>query len=364
MIIRLLVGGGLVEGVRSLRYTHAEFQHEIVQCEIPRTRANVRRYSSGTPVQITWGLSIAMKHTFVGYVSNVDPQFSSQDMTNGNERSLTLVCIGASYMLKDGGFLTMKSVSASTVARRLGESTRFDTTNVQAHPYLAPLWAQAGRSAFSFLNDLAHESGYTHYVRGLSLYFHDRLRALSTLGAAPLFTPRSQGGWLLDFDGSLGTTTGSGGDLLRRTAHGVNPRTGKEFAAVNNGGTRRPLLGRERMTPMFSGGATLVADDYGDAASRLSAIEGTNELALQAKIRTRGSMRVYVGGAVQIQGLDSANDGLWFVSSVEHYLTAKQEFVTKATIGRDALGGVVLPPQPARTISRGARLVNSKWVLA
>lgn len=364
MILRFTIGGRQ-EALRSFEYHHAEFRHEVVVLSIPRTVANARRFASGTPMSVEWGASPTKKNLFFGYVSHIDPEYDISERANGAERSLSVVCMGPSYLMQDGGFLTAKSTPPSTIARQIGEKYRFDTTHVQAHPRIFSLVAQAGRSAFTFLNDLAQECGYTHYSRGLALYFHERLSALSTLGAPPVLAPRLQGGGLLKFDSSIGDATATGGVTARRLVHGVNPRTAQVFAAKNQGNVRRPLLGRERITPRFSvGETTMVLDSYADASQSLAAQEGNNELGIQARVHSLGEYRMFVGGAVSIQGIDTVNDGLWYVTDVTHHIYAPDKYETRATLGRDAFTGVVLPRRAERSRARGARLLNSQWVLA
>lgn len=351
---------------RRVVLTQSEFQHELAVIEVPSFSVDSKRYQTGTPVTLAWGTSPTNGRTFVGYVSHTEPVYRVEGNEDGETDWRKVVCVGATFVLKDGDYSGYKDVSVPTVVRAICERYRLDASHVQTHARVFGSLSQNGRSFWDFLVDLAQKIGYVLYARGTSLYFHDRLSAVSNVrGNIPAFSPK--GGGLNNFKSQIGATTPTGGDLFDRFGFGVNAETGAVITAQRKAVATRPVLGR---VPYYAvhqrGDANLSFGSAAEGDDALAAKALSNQLPISAKIEVGGHTNVRVGGVVQLNGLDLTNSGLWYVKHVRHEITPKS-YITTAEIGRDATTAVTLPPTgPAlvTNLERGSRLNGLQWVVA
>jgi len=347
--------------------SQGEYRHEIMTATVSSMSTDSKRYQTGVPVELVWGDSPTNKQLFLGYVSHVEPMYDSGRYSTDTHARKNVVCMGASFVYKNAAYLNLKNVTASVMARRMCTVMRFDSSGVQDHDRVWPTLTQGGKSYWLYLAELAQRIGYTMYARGTDLYFHDRLSAAARFrGQVPSFS--TGGGGLAKFESQVGKSTPMGGELADRVLYGTDSRTGRPILGQQQNARQKPLLGREGLAALFVQGETgRAVDSPQEARDELSAMARQNQLPVTAKIKVRGNPKVQVGGLVHLGGIDSVNDGLWYVTGTKHVFDGPNEYMTEALVGRDA---VVAASNMPSTLGvdvpkpRGSRLVNGLWVTA
>jgi hypothetical protein len=341
-----------------LEIHHAEFTHEIAVATVPSSSVDSKRYRSGVPVTLAYGPTPFTAQLFVGYISHVVPDLGMQR----NRKQVYM--IGASFAMKQGGGLGLRDHTASGAARRVAEEFRFDKTNVQEHPRKFPTLNQSGQSYWEFLVRTAKDVGFTCYTRNTSLFFHDRLSAISRFKGA---IPRAAvGSNLVSFRSQVGQSTPEGGELANRFVYGMDASTGKPILGQGKAGAQKPLLGREGLQALFSRGETgKPVASLQEANQTIEALHLANQLPITAEAVVEGNARIVVGGVLYLEGLEKTNSGLWYVTGVQHTFDNKS-YRTTARLGRDALtASTSLPAAPAVDLPpvRSSRLLNGQWVV-
>lgn len=354
------------EQPRRVELHHAEFQHSVLTVDVPTFSVDAKRYQTGVPVLLTWGHHPAFPSYWYGYVSHTKPIYSAAKVDPQTREMRQIVCIGASFWMKNGAYLGFRDANVTTLARAIAEQFRLDTSQIQQHTRVFASLNQSGRSYWAFLVELATKVGFTVYCHGTTLYFHDRLSAVSkTTSSMPWFSPTD--GSLGKFQSLIGAVTPDGGDLVDRYAYGVQAETGQPVLGQFKAQEQRPLLGSSPMTAVLQRGAADVqAGSLAEAQDTLGALAQQNQLPVVAEIEVTGTTLLRVGSAAYLRDLDLTNSGIWYVMSTVHTITG-DGMTAKARVGRDALVAAVAPPA-APTFSlpnvRASQLSNYQWVAA
>lgn len=337
-----------------------EFKHDLAMLTVPNASVDMKRYRSGVPVRLAWGTGPTASREFIGYVSHVEPMLAS------DTDKKKVVCIGASFVAKEGGYDSFKNLTASAMVRQIATKFRFDAANVQNHTRVFPSLSQNGRSYWQLLIELADRVGYTLYCRGTVLYFHDRLAALSKQRSVPIFGGTT-GLEIIKFNSSIGKATPTGGTLAHRAVYGVNPHTGRPLLAQQKSDAQRPLLGRTALEALFTqGDATTSVNSIEEGQAHLSAQASANQLAVTAAAVLDGNARVRVGDAIFLVGLGPINSGRWYVVGTRHVFDGPTAYQTHVDLGRDGVVATTAAPPASGALAatRSSRLVNGLWVAA
>jgi hypothetical protein len=368
VICQVSFAGAPAVGVTEATFRHAEFEHEQALLVLEgRAATRAQALMSGSPMLITWGSSARPLRALAGYVSHIKPGFGLASGNKGPDKKLGVYCVGASYLLKQGGYYTGRNVTAPVPVRLAAEQFRMETTFIDQHSQIWPVLAQAGRSHWQFLVECAKRMGWTLYVHGTTLYCHERTAALRLSQTAPVFSGTT--GSLHDFHNSVGATSPEGGAARDRHAYGVNPRTGVLLRHTNKANTSKPVFGTTPIKPLFGQGQTaLVVDTLAEAHDRLKGEELGNRLTVEASMTGTGDQSVRVGRALGITGLSVNDNGYWYVKEYTQTIRTSLErapvFTIEATLGRDSERGYVIPPPGPQKAARGSRLVSGRWVAA
>ena len=118
--------------------------------------------SSGDPVQFVWGMG-ETEQTFVGYVNHIEP-------TTIVDNETKIVCISASYLLKNAYQTIYKNVTADEVIKRIAAKHGLKAVT-QRHPRLYKSLVQAGQSDWQMCRRLAKQCGYALKIEETTLYF-------------------------------------------------------------------------------------------------------------------------------------------------------------------------------------------------
>jgi hypothetical protein len=118
---------------------------------------------SGDPVTFTYS-SGKIKSTFKGYVSYID---QANKMSGSNT---TVVCVGASYVLKNTDQKIYTKMTADQVINKIAAKHGFSCTT-QKHPRLRDAVVQSGQTDWQVCTSLAKQTGFALIVENTHITF-------------------------------------------------------------------------------------------------------------------------------------------------------------------------------------------------
>lgn len=367
LVASISFASGAVLPVREMSVTMAEGRHEVATITVPDETPDSSKFRSGSPVTISWGYGKGDQAVMVGYVANWEPAIE-RGATDAFKRTMSVMCMGASFRLKDADYEVHRGVTASYVAKRVAEKFRFDVAGVEDSPTLHDMLPQQGKSYWAYLQWMASQVGYVVWCRNTTLYFTSRRAALATSRGAfiPLVQTNSGPGTLLNFTPRSGRWAPEG-QRAERMAHGINPRTGSTFGATNKGDDKA-LFGSID-TPLFTAGTPEMAlGTLDEMRTSLAASERGTQQHITAEAVVRGDARLRVGAAALVSTPNSGVDsGLWYISEATHTLRFGgdgESYTTKVKLLRDAYEKQLTPVLQGPATLRGSRLLNDRWVAA
>lgn len=361
--------GSQPDKIDGAKYLHAEFQHERFVVRMAGVSPDSPKVATGMPIQVDWGIEPYAMRVFYGYVLYTKPEVSMHKESE-HARHLQIFCVGASQPLGQGGYLTLRKASVSTAMRRVAEEFRFDTYYIGNHPHQWPMLAQSGKSYWEFLCESAQRCGWSFFTYNTRMFFLDRAAVLGdTRAPVRVLSPTAGGGEIVRFTNNVGTATPDGGRLAVRRAAGVNPRNMQVLSATNRANTVKPLFTGKSLTPYFTDGVNVPFESLAEGGSLLKGMEVGNQLSITATLDGLSDPRIRIGRAVALERMETKSDnGLWYVTGVEHEMVDVANAKMRLHLGRDTLssdGNVTpLPVRSTWPVGRGSRLVNSQWVLA
>lgn len=354
-----------------------EFAHDVFSVVIGKMDDDSRIFTSGSPVEIEWGLESQDVRTLHGYVHHTEP-ISSQGASR--DTWLRMVCIGASYVLKEKHQQVWRGARVSSIVREKADAVKF-SGDVQEHRQVWESLVQDG-SDWDFLVGLAQRIGWTFYADDTDLHFKDPFSNLKhQLDSASYFMTREQnqpgGDWataLHSFHAVSGDNTPDGGQKVQRHLNGVDPRTG-DFFSMDTLPAFSGLGAQSTSGPLFTNYETDPVVNIGEAAAKMVGKTRANRFHIQAKAEARGNARVRPGQLIALFGLGQRHIGYWYVHGVEHELSGA-DYYLHLSLGRDSdfhrFGRPHMRPRtyiPARTTPYGTligetpptMLVGGQW---
>jgi phage protein D len=360
-----------------MKVMQCEAKHDLAVVTVRDEDPNVPEYTTGTACQLIYGFSPHQLETFYGYINHVSQPYERTTNLNQSLVYMDVVCVSASWILKQAFSRIWTSIQASAVVTEVAKSAMFSTT-IETTDFSWPQLANPGRSAWSFLGELAGKLGWSLACNNTNLRFMSHDRVLSReAGTMPTFYSRTAAPNLnyetiTRFESLQGETVQlEGHERTKRVLSNVDLTSGQVFT-VNNTGVSQGL-GTTRLAPFFTEYETdLVAADQQHAQARLDAEAQRNRFHIQASANVSGNSEVKQGTGVVLLGLGSKNSGVWYVEEVVHNLKLGK-YTMDLTLGRDALGDtghrsrpsgiawqvtdrVGLPSTPPSTV-----FVNGQW---
>ncbi len=347
----------------ALTISEREFAHDLAIAHIPFEYAGSKRYETGTPVEVRWG-TVYPNNTnrFYGYVHHTEPVYT-RGGRGGRSHTLKVVCIGASYRLKQPRQRVWKMRTAPSVVRELANLVKF-SGDVQPHGDIRESIANPGVSDWRFMVEQAQRIGYTFYVSNTDVHFHDRITRFRRLQrSAPVFFARQPGDNTLGdsiyaFHIIVGETTPDGGDQAIRVIQGVDPRFAEVVSALDRVGTPiREQLAQRSFSPEFLKYETdIVAQNIGSATTQLEGLARKNRWHYVANAEVVGVPSVHQGSPVFFEGLGPRDSGYWYVEGVEHVIRP-DDYRMYLSLGRDSSYVTRSRPQEAA----GRRVIRQRF---
>lgn len=321
-----------------------QYHHDVLTIHYLRTSGTwFEDIPTGLPVKFTWNQE-GRTREWVGYVSYI-----SKTVQGKAEKPMSVVCVGASYPLKERATRNFSNVTipdvAAVIAREYGLHLIADT-----HPTIFPQLTLAGHSYWEWLAEQAKRIGFTLRVDGINLYFQRLDKAIDrkATDSPYLFFEGTYMPPMAQYnDRTLQEFTVLKGEHIES---GTSIRAEKKFAGVNpvyastNDDSRRPdSVGRglrtEASDVLFREYRSDQVVQSQSMASQLA--EGAAHLArlnLPAKIKCMGDPRIVPFAPVRINGTGVKTDGLWVVQQATHNIRSNGEYEIEALIVTDGTG--------------------------
>jgi len=187
--------------------------------------------SSGDPVQFTYSTN-NIKQNFYGYVYSVEP-INESDAQNTN-----ILCVAASYLLKNTDQKIYKNVTADQVVTKIAAKYGMRAVT-QRHPRVRKTIVQAGQSDWQLLRRLAKQTGFALRVEGTTIIFVSKNKIYANkkdqapyfnyvdkeLGGSVTRLERAMGS-IISFDPIVSDESPELGSRVDRIITGYNEKTG------------------------------------------------------------------------------------------------------------------------------------------
>lgn len=345
----------------------ADYAHEVATLTVPRTLLPYHGREENQPVQIKWGNYPGTSATFYGYVHHTEPYYEKREIDR-----VRLVCLGATSVLSQPIQRIWTNRTADSVAREIVERV-YLSIDAEPHSKVWPvLSAGAPLTVWEYLVELAGKVGFILQADGTEVRFLSPNALFSRYG--PLAPVLTYGPDFTRFRPQLGNKEQGVG--TKRVLHGVNQRDGSLFSVSDSGPQANFRLGSELPDSPFVQLVSATADSPGDGADKLAAMAETDRFTYRATAEFLGDAAITPGTVLYLTGLETTQNGHWYVQAVEHDLNIQDRTHTSyLVLGRDALGPYVpsssgagvltlMRPTPTgdvMTASPPSVLVSGRW---
>ena len=319
---------------REVRVVQAEYAHEIAVVTYVYTDKLLAAVTKGKPISVRWGWP-PQTADFVGYVHHV--AVDHEPDRPGFPKLMRVICIGATDVFNQTAFRQYRSVRVDAAVTDVAAAAGFSTL-IERHDYAWPLLQQEGQSTWTFLNDCAKRIGWTLYARGTDLRCHSRV--IRSSGALSYRQAPSDNDYNVDrmalysFKAVQAETLKDAPSNRARVVRGVDS-TGVLFTVVT--GTPDALSGARALAPKLVEYTNTAASSVAEAEAILAGEQENNRHHIRAKATVTGDPRLHPARAVRLIGQGRDNDGLWYVTRVEHVLTGTR-YRAALELGRDSVG--------------------------
>lgn len=327
--------------VSSVQIDMANFMHEMATILVRNQRISSATLTDGSPVRISFTDGLAERE-FVGYIHHIQGSIDRQVDTT------KVVCIGATYILKQSQQSVFRNLSATAVAAEVCERNRLShyiTPNSRMFDQLV----QAGETDWKFLVYLANLIGYTVYPDGASVVFEPRLRSWTdSSNSTQRFLLTRQGdprkGSMFEFSPTTGTTLPTpDGFTAVPVLSGVDPKATSHLTQSRTG--KRTTLRTKPVEDRFTAYRTgTVINSLKEGMYEAEAFTERNAFPLKATAKFVGSASLTPNSPVFLKGVGSEYSGYWVIDAVTHVVENGQYFchanILSDSFGRDTTGSL------------------------
>lgn len=329
--------------VNRVKVLMSEGMHDTAIITLRDEPTDAPELQPGTPIMMQYGWATVDMDWFYGYIDHIEHHY--QRATPQGSTYEDVVCLGVSYTLKDPFVGAWSNVPCSAIVRLIAQKY-FLATMLETDDPVWPQLSAPGSSAWTTLIQLANKVGYSLACNKSQLRFISVATAMKanwagmpvfrTRNAAPTYYTQS----ISQFQALTGETAPIPGHTKAvRSITGINPQTGQVVAAANDGtGLRSSQLGQNLVYPFFGQQVSnQVVNSQGTAVATLQGMTECNRFNYQATATLAGLSSVKQGMPITLLGIDSNNDGVWWVQEVVHKI-ASTGYSMDVCLGRDSLG--------------------------
>lgn len=193
---------------------------------------------SEDPVKFTY-ITDKVKSEFLGYVYEIIPR------DDADSNNTDIVCVSASYILKNTDQKIYKNVTADQVVDKIAKKNGMKAVT-QRHPRVRKMIVAAGQSDWQVCRRLAKQTGFALRSEGTTIYFVSKNKIYSKskpsakyfeyvdseIGGSAVKYNRSYG-TILSFSSEISDTSPELGAKVDRVVTGYNERTGKVIETLH-----------------------------------------------------------------------------------------------------------------------------------
>ena len=321
--------------VSSFRLVQEKYKHEIAYLTFNEWEVVFDSVKPGIPVDVVYQEPNS-ERTFYGYVHHIEP------VKTPGSNHITVVLIGASYVLKQASQRIYTNMTASAVIKEIAERNEFSYSIVD-HPRVYPQIAQAGVTDWLLMVRLAKQCGYSLRTENTSIYFEPLTEDFTTYKSqANIFEMRNandpEGSTLYSFNPIIGETLHWEAGSKSATAVSGIDLTGANTNFAVTKQTRDTTIRQNRTEEFFDRFETqVVALDYESAFYESEAIDVLTMFPYRASATVLGHAGLRPGMPVYLSGIGESYEGYWIILEAEHVIENLQ-YTTKLVVGIDSLG--------------------------
>ena len=328
----------VTQSLTSMTLLQQEYGHDVVSMVSYRDDNAPNRYSTGTPLTISWGLTNYRVEVFTGYVHHSEPIMLPGGQP-ADRQMVKVVCVGASWLMKEQHRRIFNGRTIPSVIKEVLDGYRL-SGQVTDDTRVWDSLAQAGESDWEFICALAKRLGWAVYPNNTDVAFRDRRvspqtsrRTAKAFTAPGVGQPSGGMGQIITFQAIDGETTPDGGQKANRVLFGMDAMQGTSFVVTQD--QPEPTLAWSSPDPVFLEFQNDTARDYAEASALVAGKTDVNRMYIQAKVEVQGEPAVRPGDVVCLLGMGAKNSGYWYVQSAEHELGVGS-YTTHLTLGRDS----------------------------
>ena len=299
--------------------------------------------STGTPVVFTWNQGTNSK-TWTGVVNHVSTQSASQQ-----ERTMKVVCVGASYALKKRASRTWKNKTITEVASIIAKQFFMNFVGEPSTKRFEQL-SMTGQSYWKWLQEYASKIGYAFYVENMTIYMRPMHRLLNesvsnspTMGLELPSPAANVKAW----DRTLDSFVVERGDYfdgaetlytVKATA-GVNPLTSKRIKSKSSPAGDVALRTRASVSsPVFEDLSNEVVHSSSFSKRTAKDLALAARFNVTAKLRGQGDPRIRPYGAVYVLNTGTDTDGFWSIKKAHHSFNITGLYEVSLDVATDGIG--------------------------
>jgi len=303
----------------------------------------VQTFKTGTPVSFTYRNDKVNK-TFIGYFSHV--QYPSAQTL---DRHVELVCIGASYPLKETISKIWVNTSASQVVTEIAKQAQLTPMVTSSNVKFSQI-SMVGHTFWEKIKELADKIGYGVQVLGTEVHFHpiDTMIDLfmTTIPVMSFLDPLTNSSsvfsvpTLQSFSSKLGDyIQGNANNRTHKVVSGVDPVTGKAYSSKSSPHTVGKPLRANTKAPLFSRVETSVVAHSDSMVKALADGKAhLSRLSIPGKGSGQGDPRVSPWSTIEIRNTGDNSDGFWIVKTAVHEMTLDGKYFVDFTCATDGFG--------------------------
>jgi phage protein D len=347
------------------------YEHEVATILFKDWDVRYENVSPGTPIEITLK-SDGQQRPFLGYVHHIKP--SKTPGTNFTE----VVCIGASYVMKQASQTVYKDITADQVINKIAKKHKFVAYTVP-HNRVYPQISQTGHTDWEFMVRLAKQCGYSLRTEGTELYFQPMLNEYTNFRSEAFSfhmkpANNTYGTTIYSFDPLVGDSLPFEDAFKSAISISGVDRFSSDSLAITKQRRNKKTRIKQKSEHFDRFDTSVVAPNLEVASFEAEAAESRNAFPYRATVEVVGTPELKVDSPVYLGGLGETYSGYWTVLSVEHKIIEtdlrRQTFTTIMTVGTDSLGEAdkwndnlkILSPEasPSRTIIANVRQTKRK----
>ena len=371
------VGYAEVKTTTQVEILQGEFLHDTAVVTLRGANMSDPTLQPGVVVSIGYGWYHFQVEQFYGYIDHIESHY--QRLTSDAAEYHDVVCIGASYVLKDPYVGSWMSVQASALVQQIAVSYGLSTL-VEVDDTTWPQLSAPGDSAWTFLVTMAQKLGFTFACNKTLLRFTSvDLAMVQNVNTMSVFNSANSAlnanyETIMSFSALQGEATGINGTRAVRQAGGIDLRTGQMVLITDDTTSIRPIAASVPPPFFTMQESDLVISDQFQGQAALAGVQQQNRFHYLAEAKLTGDTSVVQGVPIVLSGLGEKDNGIWWVQEVCHHFEYAVYYMT-VKLGRDSSYDIGYRPagtshvaySPNNPLSQAmnsvppTRLVLNKW---